>query len=74
MDIIIQFFVGLWENITITAESVWNGIIAFLSGIWENIKTGVASFGEAVKNIWNGFWNGVKSIGENILSSIVGFV
>lgn len=69
-----DFFVGLWNTVSNTAKSAWDGISGFFSGTWSNIKNifnGMVGWVRgSFSNAWGNAWNGVKTIFSSIASGL----
>ena len=57
-----NFWIGLWENIKIVAQAVWEAITGFFSSAWETIQ----SIWNGVGDFFSSIWEGIKTILEPI--------
>ena len=60
----------LTENLNVSWQEVWNGIVECVSSAWITIQTKTSAVWNAIKSFIDGLWNNIKSLANTLFTAI----
>ena len=60
----------LTENLNVSWQEVWNGIVECVSSAWITIQTKTSAVWNAIKSFIDGLWNNIKSLAGTLFNAI----
>lgn len=60
----------LTENLNVSWQEVWNGIVECVSSAWITIQTKTSAVWNAIKSFIDGLWNNIKSLANTLFNAI----
>lgn len=70
IDVLTGIITFLTENLNVSWQEVWNGIINCVSNAWITIQTKTSAVWNAIKSFIDGLWNNIKSLASTLFNTI----
>lgn len=70
IDVLTGIITFLTENLNVSWQEVWSGIVNCVSNAWTAIQTITSSVWNAIKSFINGLWNNIKSLAGTLFNAI----
>lgn len=70
IDVLTGIITFLTENLNVSWQEVWNGIVNCVSNAWITIQTKTSAVWNAIKSFVDGLWNNIKSLASTLFNTI----
>lgn len=70
IDVLTGIITFLTENLNVSWQEVWNGIVNCVSNAWITIQTKTSAVWNAIKSFIDGLWNNIKSLASTLFNTI----
>lgn len=70
IDVLTGIITFLTENLNVSWQEVWSGIVNCVSNAWITIQTKTSAVWNAIKSFVDGLWNNIKSLASTLFNTI----
>lgn len=70
IDVLTGIITFLTEDLNVSWQEVWNGIVNCVSNAWITIQTKTSAVWNAIKSFLDGLWNNIKSLASTLFNTI----
>lgn len=70
IDVLTGIITFLTEDLNVSWQEVWNGIVNCVSNAWITIQTKTSAVWNAIKSFVDGLWNNIKSLASTLFNTI----
>lgn len=70
INVLTGIIIFLTENLNVSWQEVWNGIVECVSSAWITIQTKTSAVWNAIKSFIDGLWNNIKSLANTLFNAI----